>query len=71
MSPPTHTHKTITNYPKMYMEPQKILNCQTNLENKRTKLEVPYYLDFSLSYKAPTKQHCTDTKTDTLINGIE
>ena len=29
-------HKTRTNNPKIYMEPQKILNCQSNLEKKQS-----------------------------------
>ena len=33
-------HWTRTNYPKIYMEPQRIPNCQSNSEKKRTKLEV-------------------------------
>ena len=33
-------HRTRTNNPKIYMEPQKMPNSQSNLEKRRTKLEV-------------------------------
>ena len=47
------SHRTGINNPKMYMEPQKTPNCQSNLEKKRTKLELsPTLPDFRLYYKA-------------------
>ena len=33
-------HRTRTSNPKLYMEPQKTWNCQSNLDRKITKLEV-------------------------------
>ena len=48
------------------MELQKTLNCQTNLEEKRTKLEVSHSLISHYTTKLQSsKQHGTGTKTDT------
>ena len=33
-------HRNRAKNPKIYMQPQKILNCQNNPEEKRTNLEV-------------------------------
>ena len=33
-------HRNRTKNPKIYMKPQKILNCKNNPEEKRTNLEV-------------------------------
>ena len=33
-------HRTRTNNPKIYMEPQKIENCQSNPEEQKTKQEA-------------------------------
>ena len=55
------------------MEPQKTPRRQSNLEKKRTKVKVSYFLtsDFATEKLQLPKQYCTGTKTDTKINGTE
>ena len=49
--PMTVFHRTRTNNLKIYMEPQKIPNCQSNL-GKKKKAEGIMLSDFRLYYKA-------------------
>ena len=54
------------------MEPQMTPNSKNNLEKKGRSLEQPHFL--ALDYTAElwsSKQYCTETKTDTQINGTE
>ena len=59
-------HRTRTNNPKIYMEPQKTPNRQSHLKKKRTKLNVSYALISDHTTKLQSsKQYGTATKTDT------
>ena len=44
-------HRTRTNNPKICLEPQKTANCQSNLEQKITKLEVSCFLTSDTTIK--------------------
>ena len=53
------------------MEPQRILNSQSNL-NKEEKTVSITHSDFKIYYRAIViKQYGTGTKTDKYINGTE
>ena len=63
----TFFHRTRTNNPQISTEPQKPLNCQSSLEKKRTKQKeavFPLTSDYTTKLQK-SKQHGTDTKTDT------
>ena len=64
--PVTFFHRSGSNNPKIYMEPQKTPNCQSNLEKKRTMLEISPSLISNYTAKPQySKQYGTSTNTDT------
>ena len=64
-------HRTRTNYPNIYMEPQKIQNHQSNPRNKNQAggITLP---DFKNTTKPQSSKECgTGIKTDRQTNGTE
>ena len=66
-------HKSKANNPKIYMEPQKTPNSQSNFEKKEQGWRYTTIPDFKIYYNSVTikKQNDTGRKTDTQINVTE
>ena len=65
-------HRIRTKNFTIHMETQKTLNSQSNLEEKRMKMEEPSYLisDYTANLQS-SRQYGTGTETEIQTNGTE
>ena len=66
------SHRSRTKIFTICMETQKALNSQSNLEEKRMKMEEPSYLisDYTANLQS-SRQYGTGTETEIQTNGTE
>ena len=64
-------HRTRTNNPKIYMEPQKIQNCQSNPEKQKPSWRHNSQTLGNITKPQSSRQCGTGTKTEIQTNRIE
>ena len=65
-------HRTRTNNPNIYVEPQKTQNCQSQFRGTKTKQEASLSQTAGNTTKPQSSRQCgTGTKTDRQTDGTE